>query len=125
MFELVTFGTNYGLQTANETVTRCPNVALQYLLEVIDTLVFFSANLAFQKTRHNSPTNWYPEILVAIVRWKLSEEHHFVTIYGWRVLSAMVLSPVGMSKVWGQNFFVPKALIPPPEFVRDNIGHLF
>ena len=30
LFELVTFGTNYGLQTANETVTRCPNVALRY-----------------------------------------------------------------------------------------------
>ena len=58
LFELVTFDTNYGLQTANETVTRCPKVALWYfgqfpakrLLEVIDTLVFFSANLAFQNT---------------------------------------------------------------------------
>ena len=59
LFELVTFGTNYGLQTANETVTRCPNVALRYfgkfptkrLIVLIDTLVFVSANLAFQ----NSP----------------------------------------------------------------------
>ena len=58
LFELVTFGTNYGLQAANETVTRCPKVALRYfgpfpakrLLEVIDTLVFFNANLAFQNT---------------------------------------------------------------------------
>ena len=58
LFELVTFDTNFGLQTANETVSRCPNVALRYfgefpvkrLLEVIDTLVFFSANLAFQNT---------------------------------------------------------------------------
>ena len=29
MFELATFGTNYGLQTANETFTRCPKVALR------------------------------------------------------------------------------------------------
>ena len=43
---------------ANETVTRCPNVALRHFgpfpakrfLEVIDTMVFFSANLAFQNT---------------------------------------------------------------------------
>ena len=56
LFELATFGTNYGLQTVNETVTRCPKVALRYFvplaakrfLEVIDTLIFFSANLAFQ-----------------------------------------------------------------------------
>ena len=53
-FELATFGMNYGLQTVNETVTRCPKVALWYLvplaakrfLEIIDTLIFFSANLA-------------------------------------------------------------------------------
>ena len=51
LFELTILGTNYGLQTANETVTCCPKVALRYFvplaakgfLEVIDTLVFFSA----------------------------------------------------------------------------------
>ena len=56
--DLVTFGMNYGLQTANETDTRYPNVALRYFgtfsakrwLEVIDTLELFSANLAFQNT---------------------------------------------------------------------------
>ena len=55
-FELAIFDKNYGLQTANETVTRCPKVVLRYfvpfaakrLLEVIDTLVYFSANLALQ-----------------------------------------------------------------------------
>ena len=58
LFELATFHMNYGLQTANETVTRCPKVALRYFLplvskrfiEVIDTFVFFSGNLAFQNT---------------------------------------------------------------------------
>ena len=58
MFELATFGTNYGLQMVNETVTRCPKVALRYFvplaakrfLGVIDTLVFSSANHAFQNT---------------------------------------------------------------------------
>ena len=58
LLKLFTFGTSFGLQTANETVTCCPNVALRYfgqflakrLLEVIDTLVFFSANLDFQNT---------------------------------------------------------------------------
>ena len=58
LFELATFDTNYGLQTVNETGTRCPKVALRCFvplaakpfLEVIDTLVFFSANLAFQNT---------------------------------------------------------------------------
>ena len=57
LFELASFGTNYGRQTVNESVTRCPKVALRYLvlltmkhlLEVIDTLVFFSAKLAFRK----------------------------------------------------------------------------
>ena len=76
LFELVTVGINYGPQAANETLTLCPNVALPYfglfpakrLLELIDTLVFFSANLAFQNTPDT--TDWYPEILVAIVRWK-------------------------------------------------------
>ena len=59
LFELANIGTNYGLQKVNETVMRCPKVALRYFvplaakrfLEVIDSLVFFSANLAFQ----NSP----------------------------------------------------------------------
>ena len=58
LFELATFGTNYGLQKVNETVTSCPKVAPRYFvslaakrfLEVIDTLVFFSASLAFQNT---------------------------------------------------------------------------
>ena len=58
LFELATFGMNYGLQTVNETVTRCPKVALRYFvplsgkrfLEVIDTLVFFSAKFAVQNT---------------------------------------------------------------------------
>ena len=58
LLELVTFAKNYAHQTANETVKRCPNVALRYfgpfpakrLLEVIDTLVFLSPNLAFQNT---------------------------------------------------------------------------
>ena len=58
LFELATFGTNYGLQTVNEIVTRCPKVPLWYFvplapkrfLEVINTFVFFSANLAFQNT---------------------------------------------------------------------------
>ena len=58
LLELVNFGTNYGLQRANETVTHCLNVTLRHfgpfrakrLFEVIDTLVFFSANLAFQIT---------------------------------------------------------------------------
>ena len=52
LFELAAFGTNYGLQTENETVTRCPKVALRYFvplaekrfIEVIDTLVFFSSS---------------------------------------------------------------------------------
>ena len=56
LFELATFGTNYGLQSLKETVTRCPKVALRYFdplaakrfLEVIDTLVLFGVNLAFQ-----------------------------------------------------------------------------
>ena len=62
---------------------------------------------------------------MAIVRWKWSEEPHFVTILGWRVLTAMVLGPVGMFKVCGQNVCVPKALIHPPEYFPDNIRHLF
>ena len=49
LFELATFGRNYGLQTVNKTVTRCPKVALRNFiplaakrfLEVIDTLVSF------------------------------------------------------------------------------------
>ena len=32
LFELATFGTNYGLQTVNETVTRCPQVVLRYFV---------------------------------------------------------------------------------------------
>ena len=58
LFDLANFGTNNGLQTANATVTRCPKVALRYFvplaakrfLELIDTLVFFSGNLACQNT---------------------------------------------------------------------------
>ena len=117
LFELATFGTNYGLQTVNETVTRCPKVALRYFvplaakrfLEVIDTLVFFSANLAFQ----NTPGT----IVQRIFWWPLCVGNEarnliFLTIQ-WRVLSAMVLSPVGMSKVCGRNFCRPQGFNAP------------
>ena len=88
LFELATFGTNYGLQMVNETVTRCPKVALRYFvplaakrfLEVIDTLVFFSAHLAFQNTQGT-----------IVQQIGIREELHFLTILGWRVLRAMVL----------------------------------
>ena len=68
MFELATLGANYGLQTVNEIITLCPKVALRCFvaltakrfLVVIDTLVFFSANLAFSwcfvKDRDNFQT---------------------------------------------------------------------
>ena len=50
-FELASFGTNYGLQTANETVTRCTKVALRHFVPFavkrIDALVLSCANLAF------------------------------------------------------------------------------
>ena len=72
--------------------------------------------------RHNSSTDWYPQILVAFVRWKWSEEPHFLTIPGWRVLSAMLRTPVEKSNVCGRNVCVPKASIQPPEYFRDNIN---
>ena len=58
LIDLASFGTNYGLQTVNDTVTRCPKVALRSFvpltakrfLEVIDTLVFISGNLALKNT---------------------------------------------------------------------------
>ena len=63
LFELTIFGTNYGIQTVNESSRRCPKVALRYFvplaakrfLELFDTVVFFSAKLAFQ----NSPGTQY------------------------------------------------------------------
>lgn len=55
---MATFGINYGLQTVSEGVARCPKVGLWYfgpfpanrLLELVDTLVFFSDNLTLQNT---------------------------------------------------------------------------
>ena len=52
MFELVIFGTNYGLQTADKAIIGFMKVALWYFgpfqakrhLEMMDTLVFFSEN---------------------------------------------------------------------------------
>ena len=54
--ELATFGTNYGLQTADKALTGCTKVALRYFgpfpakrrLEMIDPSVFFSENLTLQ-----------------------------------------------------------------------------
>ena len=48
-FELATFDTNYGLQTAEKTITGCMKAALRYFgpfsakrrLEMVDTLIFF------------------------------------------------------------------------------------
>ena len=59
LFELATFGTNYGLETAGKTITGCMKVSLQYFspltakhsLKMICTLVSFSDNL----TLHNAP----------------------------------------------------------------------
>ena len=53
LFELANFGTNYGLQTVTETVTRCPKVALRYFvplaakhfLEVIELWYFLVPTL--------------------------------------------------------------------------------
>ena len=67
LFELVTCGMNYGLETANETVARCPNVALRSfgpfpaksLLEVI---------LAFQ----NTPDTIVQRIGIRRFWWPLS-----------------------------------------------------
>lgn len=58
LFELGTFGTNYGLQTADRVIVRCPKVALRHfgpfpakrLLKMVDTWVFFRANLTLQNT---------------------------------------------------------------------------
>ena len=52
LFELATFGTNYGPQTADKAITGCKRVTLRYFgpfpakrhFEMIDTLAFFSEN---------------------------------------------------------------------------------
>ena len=56
LFELATFGTNYGLQTGGKAITCCTKVALRYFgpfpaklhLEMIDALVIFNENLTPQ-----------------------------------------------------------------------------
>ena len=64
LFELVTFGTNYALQTANESVTRCPNVALRYFGRIPAKRLPTLLSIILR------PTDWYPEILVAIASCK-------------------------------------------------------
>ena len=64
LFELVFFVLNFGLETANKSVTRSPKMALRYFvplaakrfLELIDTLVFSSANLALQNITGTLPS---------------------------------------------------------------------
>ena len=76
LFKLANFGTNDDLQTVNETVTRCPKVALRYFVplvakrffEVIDTLVFFSAKSAFQ---NNTPGTMVKRIGISRFCWSL------------------------------------------------------
>ena len=74
LFELATFGTNYGLQTSDKAITGCTNVALRYIgpfpaesgLDMIDTLVFFSENFTLQNPsgpkvqRIESRRFWWP-----------------------------------------------------------------
>ena len=56
LFELATFGKNYGLQMADKTITGCTKLALRCFcpipakrrLEMIDTVVFFIENLSLQ-----------------------------------------------------------------------------
>ena len=50
---MATFGTNYGLQTADKAVTGCTKVALRFygplpVKQMIDTLVFFSQKLTLK-----------------------------------------------------------------------------
>ena len=62
LFELTTFGTNCGIQTADKAIASCTKVALRYFaifpakrrLEMIDTI--------FEREPYS------PEILVAIVQ---------------------------------------------------------
>ena len=73
LFKLASFGTNYGLQTADEEITNCTKVDLRYFgpfpalrcLEMIDTFIFF---VRYKIERRRCLTNWDPEILVGIVR---------------------------------------------------------
>ena len=59
LFELATFGTNYGLQTADKAIIGCTKVALRYFepfpakrrLQMIGTLVFFCENLTLQNAQ--------------------------------------------------------------------------
>ena len=56
MFELATFGMNYGFQTADKAITGCMKVALRYFgpfpakrrLDMIATLVLLSEKLTLQ-----------------------------------------------------------------------------
>ena len=58
LFEMATFGTNYGLLTADKAIAGGTKVALPYFsplqarcsLEIINTLIFFSEILAHQNT---------------------------------------------------------------------------
>ena len=119
LFQLVTFGTNYGLQTVNEIRHTLPEIgsagyfvplAAKRFLELIDSLVFFSANLAFQNTlgtivqRIGIRRFWRPlcggneaKNLCFWVRWS----------------------------VCARNVCMSKASMHRPAYFRDNILHLF
>lgn len=59
LIKLVAFSMNYNLQTANKTIICCLKVPLRYfgvfsakyLLEITDTLIFYSAKPTFQNIR--------------------------------------------------------------------------
>ena len=47
LIELATFHTNYGLQTVNESVTRCPKVVLRYFVPLAAKrfVIYFDATV--------------------------------------------------------------------------------
>jgi hypothetical protein len=131
---MATFGPNYGLETADESIASCPQVALRYFgpfpakrcLEMIDTSVFFSTNLALQ----NDLERKVQRICIWRIWWPLyrgNDARNVFFSHSWltRALCDGAESPVGMSAFCGRNVCLPRVLILPLRHFPNNFGHLF
>ena len=120
LFELATFDTNYGLQTADKAITGCTKVALRYFglflakrrLKMIDTLLIFSENLTIQ----NVPGAKVQRIEILRLWWLLCGRYEARNI---------LFKPILVDACWQWGYWILLCSILSLRHISDNIRHLF
>ena len=123
LFQLATFGTNYGPQTADKAVTGSTKVALRYLgpfpakrrLEMIDSLLYFSEHLTLQ----NIPGVKVQQIEIRIYWWPLCRRNEARNL----LFKPFLVDACWVRSVCGRNVCLSRVSIISLRHFPCNIRH--